>query len=130
MAMICASGSLKSDSMFVRPCPPQPTIAMLTFSLGATNPGPPSTCRGTRENTAAVPALARINRRRLNFLDLFIGFLSVAGRAQFFRVAKPAHVPDARRNVRQRILPIPLVFHENVSFELHPMQLRQYRAHS
>src|SRR5665213_1025872 len=65
MVMICASFSLKSASMLVRPWPPQPIRAMFTFSLGGTNPGPPSTWRGTMVNAVTAPAVAPINFLRL-----------------------------------------------------------------
>src|SRR4030042_6543090 len=65
MATIWASFSPNRPRALVRPCPPQPMIAMYTFSLGATNFAPPSTCRGTMLNAAAAPA-APINRLRVN----------------------------------------------------------------
>ena len=47
-------------SRFDFPIPPTPTAAMLSLSLGAGVPWPPSTCRGTMVKPAvAVAALAR-----------------------------------------------------------------------
>src|SRR5438477_2192380 len=63
--MICASASLKSERMFVLPCPPAPIIAIFTFSLGDTNLGPPSTWRGRMVNAATVVAVAPRNLRRV-----------------------------------------------------------------
>src|SRR5580658_8719891 len=64
-AMIWASDSLNRELMFVRPWPPHPTMAMLTFSLGGTNRGPPKTWRGTMVKAAIAPDVAPINFLRL-----------------------------------------------------------------
>src|ERR1039457_1167629 len=64
--MICASAWLNRPRTFTWPWPPQPTMAMLIFSLGATNFGPPRTCRGTREKPATVAAVAARNLRRVS----------------------------------------------------------------
>jgi len=64
-AMICTSANWNSAPMFARPWPPQPIRATLTFSLGATNWGPPSTWRGTTVNAATAEAVAPRNWRRL-----------------------------------------------------------------
>src|SRR6185436_9950026 len=48
------------------PCVPQPMYATKIFSLGGTNPAPPSTCRGTMVNAvAAAPAWMNLRRERL-----------------------------------------------------------------
>src|SRR5438132_5889493 len=63
--MIWASGSLRSERILVLPCPPAPMMAMLTFSLGGTNFGPPSTCRGRIVKAATEVAVAPRNLRRV-----------------------------------------------------------------
>src|SRR3990172_4819900 len=72
--MICASFSWNKFRALVRPCPPTPTIAIFTFSLGATNLGPPSTCRGTRVNAAVAVATPR-NCRRVARVLVFFPFI-------------------------------------------------------
>src|SRR5581483_4880589 len=51
-------------------------MAMLIFSLGATNFGPPNTWRGTRVNPATVAAVAARNLRRFNGVLTGSGFFT------------------------------------------------------
>src|SRR6476469_2409143 len=67
--MIWASACFISSRVFHLPCPPAPTIATLTLSLGGTTPRPPSTCRGRMVKAAAGTA-ARKNRRRLVLISV------------------------------------------------------------
>ena len=46
----------------LRPCPPTPTAATFSVSLGASNPRP-STCRGTTVRPAPVTATLDMNLR-------------------------------------------------------------------
>src|ERR1019366_6056630 len=48
----------------LNPSVPQPICATVIFSLGATNPAPPSTCRGTIVNAAAAAPPVAMNFRR------------------------------------------------------------------
>ena len=68
MAMTRASFSRSRAWTFLRPRPPAPTRAMFTFSLGGTNPGPPSTCRGTIEIPAKAVAAEPSNSLRVMLL--------------------------------------------------------------
>ena len=43
--------------------------AIVIFSLGGTNPGPPRTCRGTMVNAAVAALPARMNLRREKAAD-------------------------------------------------------------
>ena len=63
MAMIWQSGSWRSARTLRSPWPPTPMTATLTLSLGATNRGPPRTCRGTIVAAAAVAVVAMKWRR-------------------------------------------------------------------
>src|SRR5437867_4166161 len=64
------------------PCVPHPMYARVNFSLGGTNPAPPSTCRGTitKAVAAAPPVRMKVRRERparpvCLFVSLvFIGF--------------------------------------------------------
>ena len=62
--MTWQSFSWNSERRLVSPWPPAPISATFTLSLGATNPGPPRTWRGTIVAAAAAVAVA-MNRRRL-----------------------------------------------------------------
>jgi hypothetical protein len=59
------SGIASIPTSSVNPCVPQPINATVIFSLGATVPGPPSTCLGTIVNAAADAAEYARNLRRL-----------------------------------------------------------------
>ncbi|MEO8428579.1 MAG: hypothetical protein ABI651_15875, partial [Verrucomicrobiota bacterium] len=52
-ATIWIPGMASMGSISLSPWVPQPMYARLIFSLGGTNPGPPSTCRGTIANVVA-----------------------------------------------------------------------------
>src|SRR5690606_7742614 len=57
IAVICTSFNFRSASAFCLPLPPAPTIPTVILSLGARNPFPPSTCRGTIIDPAAATAI-------------------------------------------------------------------------
>src|SRR5690554_4294630 len=63
MAVIWTSSSFIKFAVFSLPLPPAPIIPILTLSLGATNPLPPKTWRGTIINPAAANVDAFINPR-------------------------------------------------------------------
>ena len=54
-----------SASALLIPIPPAPIIATFSVSLGATNPGPPRTFRGTMVNPKAALAMVETKLRRV-----------------------------------------------------------------
>src|SRR4051794_1232263 len=64
MATTCTSGLARIPPISRIAWVPKPTQARVIFSLGATNPAPPSTCRGTIVKAVAAAPPARINWRR------------------------------------------------------------------
>src|SRR5687768_5615192 len=60
---VCARGSALSF-----PIPPNPTTAKLIVSLGAWNPTPPRTWRGTIITPRPIFPVSATNRRRVSFL--------------------------------------------------------------
>ena len=61
--------------MLLRPWPPTPMMATFTLSLGATNPGPPSTWRGRIVAAATAEAAVVMNWRRLAVRSRLMSFL-------------------------------------------------------
>src|SRR6266849_503835 len=92
--MIWTSGCWNKPRTLVWPCPPQPTIARLIFSLGATNFVPPSTCRGTRVIPATAVVVPARNLRRVRGCLLVFDFIDE------YLIARPLEVsrnhPDGR----------------------------------
>src|SRR5438105_290875 len=85
-------------SISLSPWVPQPMYARLIFSLGGTNPGPPSTCRGTIANVVAAAPLASMNlrRERPEGRDWFVVTLVFIGFHSFlFRVCPKGHVAES-----------------------------------
>jgi hypothetical protein len=66
-ATICSPSMSRKSAA---PMPPTPTPAIFSFSLGALNPAPPSTCRGTIVNAPNAAAPARKSRRVGVVIDL------------------------------------------------------------
>ncbi len=70
--MTCTSARFRSSRMFCSPRPPAPTRATLTFSLGGTKRGPPSTWRGRMLNAVTAVAAVLMKERRVEGV-IFMG---------------------------------------------------------
>src|SRR5262245_9908974 len=81
MATICTSGLARMPPISRIAWVPKPMQASVIFSLGGTNPAPPSTWRGTMAKAPAVTPLAAMKRRRETDTDTEVDLLFDA--AQF-----------------------------------------------